>query len=221
MPTIYKPFPLSQLTQRFGENANDSYSAAGLKGHTSYDFYAPYNERLDACTDGLVYSVINKNNPDPERYRAVFQIVEAGGYLWEVSYGHMNEIHVQPNQYVYAGQQIGTVGNTGNVYENGVYVTKEARLAGSKKGTHLHGPQLRKCRWVSQPHGQLLYDGYGPLKYKGGYVEILDYTNGYNGCVDYKFQELTTSEYRAQVLPKLQTVLTLVQRLLSMLRPNT
>jgi murein DD-endopeptidase MepM/ murein hydrolase activator NlpD len=68
----------------------------------------------------------------------------------------------EPGQYVKAGDIIGTVGNTGPVYHNGVAVTKEARLAGSHDGAHLHGPQVRPTRRVKvTAGGQLLSDGFG------------------------------------------------------------
>ena len=183
---LYLPFPLSTVSQKFGENGNSLYAGQELKGHTTYDFAVPWGTPLPACVDGPVYSVMNKGNPDPEKYRAVFQLIQIGDIYYEVSYGHMNDIYVEPGQIVKAGDIIGTVGNTGPVYHNGVAVTKEARLAGSHDGAHVHGPQVRPTRRVkATAGGQLLSDGFGVLRdAEGYYFEVIDYGNGYNGCID-------------------------------------
>jgi hypothetical protein len=79
----------------------------------------------------------------------------------------------------------GTAGNTGPVYAGGVLVTKDQKLSGSRAGTHLHGPQIRKCRKVKSPDGYLICHGFGPYPDKVGfYYEIVDYENGLNGCID-------------------------------------
>ena len=184
---LFLPFPLSTVSQKFGENANPLYAGQGLKGHTAYDFAAPWGSPVHACVDGIVYSVMHKGDPDPTQYRAVFQLVQIGDTYYEVSYGHMNDIYVQPGQFVKAGDIIGTVGNTGPVYHNGVAVTKEARLAGSHDGAHLHGPQVRPTRRVkvTAPTDTLLSDGFGTFKDADGYYyAIIDYGNGFNGCVN-------------------------------------
>jgi murein DD-endopeptidase MepM/ murein hydrolase activator NlpD len=183
---LYLPFPLSTVSQKFGDNGNSLYASQGLKGHTAYDFAVPWGTPLRACVDGPVYSVMHKGDPDPSQYRAIFQLVENGGVFYEVSYGHLNDIYVEPGQTVKAGDIIGTVGNTGPVYHNGVAVSKEARVAGSHEGAHLHGPQVRPCHRVkvSSPNGQLLTDGFGVLRdAEGYYFEVLNYQNGYNGCL--------------------------------------
>jgi murein DD-endopeptidase MepM/ murein hydrolase activator NlpD len=185
-PELYNPFPFTSISQHFGANANESYAHGGLKGHTAIDWNVPFGTPLSACTDAPVYSVMNRDNPDPERYRAVFQLVEKGDLAWEVSYGHLDKIYVRPGQFVAAGTIIGTVGNTGTVYSAGRYVTKEERLGGSKAGAHLHGPQVRPCRKVrfTVADKQYLADGNGILVRDGKYFEVIDYDNGFNGCVD-------------------------------------
>jgi murein DD-endopeptidase MepM/ murein hydrolase activator NlpD len=184
--SLYLPFPASTITQPFGANDNPLYASQGLKGHTAPDFDVPWGSPIRACEDGLIYSVMNKDNPDPTRYRAVYQLVQDGEVFYELCYGHMNDIYVRPGQRVMAGDIIGTVGNTGPVYHDGAPVSKEARLAGSHQGAHLHGPQVRPCRRVkvSSPTGQLLSDGFGVYRdAEGHYFEVLNYQNGYNGCV--------------------------------------
>ena len=63
---------------------------------------------------------MHKGDPDPTQYCAVFRLVQVGDIFYEVSYGHMNDIYVEPDRTVKAGDIIGTVGNTGPVYSDGV-----------------------------------------------------------------------------------------------------
>jgi len=218
---LFLPFPLTTVSQKFGENANPLYAGQGLKGHTAYDFAVPWGSPIRACVDGPVYSVMHKGDPDPTQYRAVYQLVQIGDIFYEVSYGHMNDIYVEPGQTVKAGDVIGTVGNTGPVYHNGIAVTKEARLAGSHAGAHLHGPQVRPTRRVkvTAPTDTLLSDGYGVFKDADGYYfAVIDYGNGENGCIDPgpRFNGIL-----AENAPKLLTLYTalipLLQKLLAAL----
>jgi murein DD-endopeptidase MepM/ murein hydrolase activator NlpD len=184
MTWLYRPAPLSKRTQAFGANATDLYASQGFKGHYSEDYAFTYGQPVQCCADGLVYSTLNKENPDPDRYRAVCTLVEANGKLYEVIYGHFKDIYVTAGQKVYAGDIIGTAGNTGTVYSQGRLVTKAEKLGGSTAGTHLHGPQVRPVELVSIPTGNMLLDGNGLLKYKGQYVKIIDPDNGFAGCVN-------------------------------------
>ena len=144
------PLPLDQVTQRFALNANASYSEDGLKGHTAWDWAGTYGAPLYSCSEGYVYSVLNRNNPDPERYRAVYVLFDTGEVVYEISYGHLNEIFAKVGDKVTPGDVLGTIGNTGAVYAGGRKVTKQERLNGSKAGTHLHGPQVRACKKTKQ-----------------------------------------------------------------------
>jgi murein DD-endopeptidase MepM/ murein hydrolase activator NlpD len=218
--SLYLPFPLSTVSQKFGENANASYAQDGLKGHTSYDFAVPWGTPIRACVDGPVYSVMHKNDPDPSQYRAVFQLVQLGDICCEVSYGHMNDIYVEPGQTVKAGDVIGTVGNTGPVHHNGIAVTKAERLAGSHAGAHLHGPQVRPTRRVKvTARGQLLSDGFGVLQDADGYYfEVIDYGNGFNGCIPPTFNGILAENVQklsalyTKLIPILQQWLAALQK---------
>jgi len=184
---LYLPFPLNSVTQRFGENATKYYEDHWMDGHTTYDWEQPYGTAVPFCATGVVYSVMNRDNPDPSRYRAVFQIVHDGPISYEVSYGHLDKIYAKVGQMAQAGQILGTEGNTGDVFASGRAVTKEERLNGSHAGAHLHGPQVRPCRRVkfTSQGKQYLSDGYG--LYRDGaanYYEVIDYENGFNGCID-------------------------------------
>ena len=194
---LYLPFPLQTVTQGFGENDTETYARSGLKGHTTLDFDPGWGAQVPFCATGRVYSIINKDNPDPSRYRAVYQIVHDGDISYEVSYGHLDQILAKVGQMAQAGQILGTVGNTGEVYHDGAPVTNVERLSGSHAGAHLHGPQVRPCKRVrfTRPGKQYLQDGYGIYRdLAGNYYEVIDYDNGFNGCVTPSFNgRLATS----------------------------
>lgn len=184
---LIPPFPLSTKTQNFGDNANGLYASQGLKGHTADDF-APadcWDTPVKACVSGLVYSIINKDNPDLSKYRAVYQLVEdESGNWFEVSYGHLNQVLVTPGQTVVAGDILGTVGNTGPVYHNGVEVPSSQKTLPNRPGAHLHGPQVRPVLRVAKLNGTSLYDGYGVYRdSEGYYFQVKDPNNGYAGCI--------------------------------------
>ena len=129
---------------------------------------------------------MNKDNPDPMRYRAVFTLIETKTGVYEVSYGHCNQILAEVGKTYKAGDILYTAGNFGTVYAGGGLVTKEQKLAGSHAGTHLHCPQVRPVKKVLNRDSKktYLYDGHGLLKKDGFYFEVIDYENGYNGCIN-------------------------------------
>jgi len=198
MKYLYKPFPDYQITQGFGANANPLYAGQGLRGHTSVDYYGAWGTPIQSCAErSYCYSVLNKDNPDPTKYRSVYMIVELeGNRVDEISYGHANQILAEVGKFYDAGDTIMTMGNTGDVFAGGRKVTKEERLNGSKEGTHLHGPQVRACIKVTKTKSgkQYLQDAKGKFKKDGFYFEIIDYQNGYNGCVAPDFINKTVQE---------------------------
>ncbi len=184
----YPCYPYNR-TQSFGGNSVSFYKDNGLVGHTSEDLAGEYGQEIRAGISGFVYSVLNKNNPDPNKYRAVY-ILEEGdnGYTdcMEVSFGHLKDILVNTGDYVTPETVIGTMGNFGDVFFAGQPVTREEKLAGSKLGTHLHGPQCRPVKRTKDLNNGVKYlaDANGIYKKDGYYFEIPLYNNGYNGCVD-------------------------------------
>lgn len=177
--------PKPTIGQKFGANAVALYNGQGLKGHTGVDYGFNYGEPVRSSTDSYCYSIVNKDNPDPSKYRAVFTLVEEGDIAYEISYGHCSEIYVRPNEYLKQGDIIAAAGNTGDVYQLGVPISKEDRLAGSRAGSHLHF-QVRLCKKVRNlsEHNHYLYDGFGLFVRDGYFYEIVDYNEGYNGCID-------------------------------------
>jgi murein DD-endopeptidase MepM/ murein hydrolase activator NlpD len=173
--------PEGTLTQGFAENANPYYKGVGLKGHTGHDFVIGYNKPIKASVSGEVYSLLKARNKDG--YQAIYQIVDDGDFSYEVSYGHLNDFNVKAGLYVNAGDIIGFEGNYGECYSGGVRVPLSEKDSG--KGSHLHF-QFRKCIRVKKTSQGKKYilTSRGKLKREGFYYEIVDYDNGYNGCID-------------------------------------
>lgn len=177
--------PLGLISQGFGGNANPLYAGQGLKGHTGIDFAYPYGAPIPSFIDAYCYSVLNKDNPNLDYYRAVFTLVEEGGFVYEVSYGHCSQIFATPQKSIKQGVVLANVGNSGDVYQYGARVSKEKKDAGSHAGAHLHF-QVRKCvrSQMTEADKRYINDASGILDYHGSWLEIVDYNNGYNGCID-------------------------------------
>lgn len=174
--------PEGKLTQPFAANYNDSYKNSGLKGHSGEDYVLGFKKEIKASVTGEVYSILNAYNPNPNKYRAVFQLVDDGQFVYEVSYGHIDTALCEEGQIVEAGQPIATEGNWGTCYVGGKLVTPEEKPSG--KGSHLHF-QVRKCIKVKKRSAkkQYLRNSEGFLKRGDYFFEVVDYTNGYNGCI--------------------------------------
>lgn len=187
---IYLPAHRSAITQNFAANANASYKEGGLIGHTAIDWaFLPGAPVPNCVENAYCYSIMNKDNPDPGKYRAVFTLVNAGNGVseWaEVSYGHADKILAEVGKTYQPGDTLMTAGNTGTVYSGGKLVSTAEKLKGSKRGTHLHGPQVRPVKRVrkTSKKKQYLSDGFGLLKLDGYYFEIVNYNNGTNGCIN-------------------------------------
>lgn len=197
---IYVPFKKWFITQGFAQNANTYYKEGGLKGHTGMDIMAIGDTNMYAGYDGYCYSVVNKDNPDLMRYRAVYTLIEDTGVFYELSYGHCNKIFVQVGD-VKRGDLIATEGNTGDVASGGKKVTAEEKKDGSRKGAHLHF-QLRLVIPVSKVTDgkKYLSDSKGKFKKNGKFFEIVDYKNGYKGCVDMSPYLVNESAYKKPII---------------------
>lgn len=173
------------IAQGFGENANPLYSGQGLKGHTGIDFAYNYGDPLPSFINAYCYSTLNKDNPNLMAFRAVFTLVEDGAFVYEISYGHCNQMFATPKTNVKEGEIIATCGNTGDVFSYGKEITLLEKQMGSHAGAHLHF-QVRKTKKVpiTVAGKHYIFDGNGLLNYNGTILEIVDYDNGYNGCVD-------------------------------------
>ena len=207
---VYLPYPKSAITQRFGENANVSYSRDGLKGHTAYDWGVPYGTAIPNCVkDAYCYSRMHESDPDLGHYRAVFFIVETETGVYEVSYGHLSEFVAEVGKVYQPGDTIGYIGNTGDVFVGAHEVTEAEKEAGSHAGAHLHGPQIRVLRKVKQftKGTERIYSANGQyLKLNGYYFEVPNYNNGYNGCVSLApfSTETLATDYHGPILAQPQ-----------------
>jgi len=199
---LYEPFTRNLITQGFAENAATYYKDNGLIGHPAIDYGVTCGTPIRNCIDGaFVYSLLNRENPDLTKYRAVLTLKEVDGIVYEYIYGHMDRIDVSPGQILPLGAILGTSGNTGEVWSNGVKVTKHRPGC---PGGHLHA-QLRTCKKVKKTTKgkQYLVNGLGIYKWDGYYLEILDFKNGTSGCVnpmDY-YNGLLVPEERPKYFP--------------------
>jgi hypothetical protein len=197
MKWLYLPFPRNTITQGFDKNANSLYKEGGLKGHTAIDWETACGTPLPNCATGLCYSIKNKDNFDLSRYRAAYFIVENADGVFEVSYGHLQDIYAEPGKTYGVGEIIGTTGNTGDVYRNGIKVTK---YRPGCPGGHLHGPQVRVLKKTKTKSATKTYltTANGVYKKEGYYYEVLAEKNGYAGCVNPEsfFVETLAKDYK-------------------------
>lgn len=212
--SILLPVPLTAITQGFAENATIAYKRDGLIGHTAQDWAIPHGNPVPNCAENAYcYSVLHRGNPDLMKYRSVFTLVEGDNGvsdLAEVSYGHFDQITAEVGKTYQPGEILGTAGNTGTVFSGKKEVTAAQKNAGSKAGTHLHGPQIRPVRRVNRTSKgkTYLYDGYGIYRKDGYYFEVINYENGTNGCINpAPFQSgRLASDYAALVAKQRKTI---------------
>jgi murein DD-endopeptidase MepM/ murein hydrolase activator NlpD len=179
-------------TQEFGGNATDTYVKGGLKGHTAKDRMCGFGTPINAYWgDEYVYKVLTKENPanDGSGFTGVFTICEQNGELFEFLYGHCNP-SVKVGQILARGEVLGTEGNNGEVYSDGVRITLEMQKAGDTRGHHRHD-QKRLLERVKGFDGvsTLLTDRFGVFLKDGFMYKIKDVDNGYRGCVNYTLPE--------------------------------
>jgi len=172
--------PKGFQSQGFGGNA-EAY--APLKGHSGEDYVVGFKKPIPATVTGYVYSVLNQYNPNPQKYRCVYQIFDDEDFSYEIAYGHLSEIHVAEGAVVQSGSVIGLEGNYGFCMVGGKEVPAEEKASG--KGSHLHF-QVRKCKRVKKRSAGKTYlrNSEGLLRLDGMYYEVVNYDNGYNGCID-------------------------------------
>lgn len=179
--------PKGIISQKFGENANDAYKKLGLKGHTGIDFVSKFKGLIYAVNDGLVYKVLNKKNPDLQKFRAVYTISNIKGIgLAEILYGHLWDIWVDEGEKVVSAQPIGTEGDTGEyVYHNGVLVSPEEKPEGLGHHLHLQVRPVERTNKIEQGEHYLRNKDGNPYFDGEKFYRVIHKNNGYNGCVDY------------------------------------
>jgi len=171
-------------TQGFGENANGAYSREGLKGHTGRDIVCGFGSKIYPERRIYVYKVLDGTNQianDGSGFTGVFGIDEEG-HEW--LYGHCVTLATEGKWYE-TTDVIGLESNKGEVYAGGIRITKSMQDAGDTRGHHRH-VQKRECELVDELTKIPLYNyQWQPLQFNGKYVQIRDYNNGFNGCVDW------------------------------------
>lgn len=185
--------PNLPIGQSFGANADGDYKAAGLAGHPGIDFGsgANYGQPVQAVVDGAVVSaLLSKENPNLDAYRAVNTIFEDNTGCYEIQYGHVMQEVVKVGDVILLGQEVATLGNTGDVFAGTppTIVTEAQKESGSHLGAHIH-LQVRiieKEPATSQisPSKHYLNDGVGLLTLNGYRYYQLYPDNGYASCVD-------------------------------------
>lgn len=177
------------VSQTFGSNALTTYVQGGLKGHTGVDSGCGFGTPIKSYWDNeYVYKVLTKENPsnDGSGFTGVFTLVEQDGEVFEFLYGHCNP-NVTVGQIFTKGTVLGTEANNGEVYQFGLRITLEMQKAGDMRGSHRHDQKrlLRKDAFILPSTTYITNYGGGYTFHNGTYYAVLDYDNGYRGCVDF------------------------------------
>jgi murein DD-endopeptidase MepM/ murein hydrolase activator NlpD len=136
-----KPFKCASLN-----NVTQGFNAT----HRAIDWlpsrkagFGGYGTPLVAPEDGIVHTVYTINNPKEDDDG---KLITNGFGLWIIGDSGRDHLiwHTQPvmpvslNDRVKRGQIVAYCGDSGNVFENGVYVPIEQRNIPNFLGTHLH-----------------------------------------------------------------------------------
>ena len=167
--------------------------------HTGFDFWDTYGAKIFAVADGVVDEVVYSE----EGYGNYVILVHENGY--RTLYAHCQEIMVSLNQKITAGQQIATMGSTGN-----------------STGSHLHFELLDDDRISIDPYVYLvqlipeLKDTYHPSQVYGIQYLTTSSDSGACGLMRYSVYDEAAShtvvcyaframEYWTYYLPELDT----------------
>lgn len=176
------------IGQGFGENMNPSYKDGGLKGHSGVDQNCGFGSPIYSQHSGIAYKVLTKSHPanDGTGFTGVFMIVDDGIECFEWLVGHCDPV-VTEGQKIEKGELIGFEANHGTVFSGNMQITLAMQQAGDTRGSHRH-TQKRPVRPMRMAAGIMLSSfGNGNQPYRspdGFYYQIIDFFNGYNGCVD-------------------------------------
>ena len=103
------------------------YRSASRPNHNGIDLGAPQGTRIGAAADGKVVTVVNNQSNSKTGYGNYVVIEHANGV--RTLYAHCASVSVSVGQTVSQGQQIGTVGSTGN--STGPHLHFEVKVNGS------------------------------------------------------------------------------------------
>jgi hypothetical protein len=135
---LHWPTEFGTITQRFldrpGYYSQFTYWGVDgqryhLPGHEGIDIEAPLGSKVLACADGVVSSIRLDGNTNPQTmpYGNQVRIRHAGGY--ETIYAHLQQVLVQRDRPVRAGDVIGLADNTGNSSGSHLHLTLKKKGA--------------------------------------------------------------------------------------------
>jgi len=116
--------PLAKGTYR----VSSEFRSASRPNHNGIDLAAPQGTRIGAAADGKVVTVVNNQGNSKTGYGNYVVIEHANGV--RTLYAHCASVSVKVGQTVTQGQQIGTVGSTGN--STGPHLHLEVIVNGQK-----------------------------------------------------------------------------------------
>lgn len=105
-----------RLTQHFGARP-EVYKQFGLRGHNGLDFTGEQKGELVpiiAPFEGVVTEVGDQGNGGYGKFVRIRSTgLDSARYYKETVLAHLSQINVQRNQFVFMGEQVGIMGNTG------------------------------------------------------------------------------------------------------------
>ena len=188
---------MGYITSRFA--GTEAYRTSP---HLGTDFVYGFKQVRVAIADGVIYKVRNKDNPDLQSYRTIYQTCITDNGVFEIVYEHCWDIFVDKGQIVLEGEPIFTEGNTGDlVFYGGIKVKPEEKDTGKGHHLHLQGRLLKQVLKTSSK-GHYIKNLNG-TRYKdkdGFYYEIQNYDVN-EGWVDLEpyLEVPTTEKYISQV----------------------
>lgn len=153
--------------------------------HTGVDYTNGYGKPIVSDNFGRVYKIELPDESSSGWQGIYYYAWDAKEGTVEICQGHVSKVFVKDGDFVYPGKVIGLEGNFGEVYHNGVRITKEMREAGDKRGSHCHEQfrPFKKVKKVTKGKHYLNKDGKQYKDAQGFYFEI-SYDNETRGCVD-------------------------------------
>lgn len=116
-----------------GKWANVGAFGANGGAHLGVDFSAEAGTLLVAVGTGRVISVTKEGDPANKNTIGGTTVTIAysfGGHDWTAYYAHMRDVFVKKGDSVMLGEQIGTIGNTGNARTTGPHCHFELKMDG-------------------------------------------------------------------------------------------
>jgi len=131
MPALRLPFSGGislYLTRGYNTETHKDYGGDLTDDRYALDFVGSgctsWNQPTVAVANGVVYIVHDINDNGYGKY-----VILSHGNGYYSRYAHLNSVSVQKGQYIVQGQEIGKIGNTGNV---------SGASCAEHPGTHLH-----------------------------------------------------------------------------------